>query len=80
MFRFVKLVLSAGLILMLLLKPSYALDADQKAVLDAYKKPWDIYLTAMQDLAAAMKAAQRDQDVVKAEDKFCDEAYRFVDD
>jgi lysyl-tRNA synthetase class I len=80
MFRFVKLVLSAGLILMLLPKPSYALDADQKAVLDAYKKPWDIYLTAMQDLAAAMKAAQRDQDVVKAADKFCDEANRFVDD
>jgi hypothetical protein len=79
MFSFVKFVFCTGLILLLIQKPGYALDADQKAVLDAYKKPWDIYLTAMQNLAQAMKTANSDQDVVKAADKFCDEANRFVD-
>ena len=57
----------------------YALDADQKAALDAYKKPWDIYLSAMQDLANGIKNAGSDGDVVKAADKFCDDANRFVD-
>jgi hypothetical protein len=76
---FVKFVFCTSLILLLIQKPGYALDPDQKAALDAYKKPWDIYLTAMQNLAQAMKTANSDQDVVKAADKFCDEANRFVD-
>ncbi|MBV9875017.1 MAG: hypothetical protein JO025_09850 [Verrucomicrobia bacterium] len=73
-----KFILSAGLGL-LLLRPGYALDADQKAVLDAYKKPWDIYINAMQALENSIKSANNDEDVVKAADKFCDEANRFVD-
>jgi hypothetical protein len=76
---FVKFVFCTSLILLLIQKSGYALDADQKAALDAYKKPWDIYLTAMENLAQAMKTANSDQDVVKAADKFCDEANRFVD-
>ena len=74
-----KSILSAGLVLLLLPRPGYALDADQKAVLDAYKKPWDIYVNAMQALENSIKSAGNDGDVVKAADKFCDDANRFVD-
>ena len=79
MHSLLKFVLSTGLVLLLMPRPGYALDADQKAALDAYKRPWDIYLGAMQNLADAIKNAQNDGDVVKAADKFCDDANRFVD-
>jgi hypothetical protein len=75
-----KFVLATGLVLLVMPRPGYALDADQKAVLDAYKKPWDIYTNAMQSLEDAIKNAKSDEDVVKAADKFCDDANRFVDD
>ena len=78
MHSFLKFAVVAGLVL-LVTRPGYALDADQKAVLDAYKKPWDIYLSAMQNLENAIKSANDDGDVVKAADKFCDDANRFVD-
>jgi hypothetical protein len=78
MHSFLKFAVFAGLVLVVT-RPGYALDADQKAVLDAYKKPWDVYLSAMQNLDSAIKAANNDGDVVKAADKFCDDANRFVD-
>jgi hypothetical protein len=74
-----KFVVWTGLVLVALPRPGYALDADQKAVLDAYKKPWDIYINAMQSLENSIKSANNDGDVVKAADKFCDEANKFVD-
>lgn len=74
-----KFVLSTCLVLLVMPRLGYALDADQKAALDAYKKPWDIYLSAMQDLSNGIKNAGSDGDVVKAADKFCDDANRFVD-
>jgi hypothetical protein len=74
-----KFVLSTGLVLLAMSRSGYALDADQKAVLDAYKKPWDIYVSAMQNLENSIKSAGSDADVVKAADKFCDDANRFVD-
>ena len=78
MHSFLKFAVVASLVLMVT-RPGYALDGDQKAVLDAYKKPWDIYLSAMQNLENAIKTANNDDDVVKAADKFCDDANRFVD-
>ena len=78
MHSFLKFAVVAGLVLVVT-RPGYALDADQKAVLDAYKKPWDIYLSAMQNLENSIKAANNDEDVVKAADRFCDDANRFVD-
>jgi hypothetical protein len=78
MHSFLKFAVVAGLALVVT-RPGYALDGDQKAVLDAYKKPWDIYLGAMQNLENAIKTANNDDDVVKAADKFCDDANRFVD-
>jgi hypothetical protein len=74
-----KFVLSTCLVLLVMPRLGYALDADQKAALDAYRKPWDIYLSAMQDLENGIKNARSDADVVKTADKFCDDANRFVD-
>lgn len=56
-----------------------AFDADQKAVLEAYQKPWTAYFTAIQALGATLDSAKGDQDIVKAADKFCDQANAFVD-
>jgi hypothetical protein len=78
MHSFLKFAVFAGLAVVVA-RPGYALDADQKAALDAYKKPWDIYLSAVENLENAIKAANKDDDVVKAADKFCDDANRFVD-
>src|SRR5258708_19569748 len=56
-----------------------AFDADQKAVLDAYQKPWTGYFAAIQTLGTTLDSAKGDQDIVKAADKFCDEANAFVE-
>jgi hypothetical protein len=59
--------------------PARAFDADQKAVLDAYQKPWTAYFAAIQTLGTTLDSAKGDQDIVKAADKFCDEANAFVE-
>ncbi|HEX3444919.1 MAG TPA: hypothetical protein VHS80_09390 [Chthoniobacterales bacterium] len=59
--------------------PARAFDADQKAVLDAYQKPWNGYFAAIQTLGTTLDAAKGDHDIVKAADKFCDDANAFVD-
>jgi hypothetical protein len=74
-----KFVVWTSLLLLAIARPGYALDANQKAALDAYKKPWDIYVNAMQSLENSIKNANSDADVVKAADKFCDDANKFVD-
>jgi hypothetical protein len=56
-----------------------AFDAEQKAVLEAYQKPWNAYFTAIDTLGATLEAAKGDKDVVKAADKFCDDANNFVE-
>jgi hypothetical protein len=59
--------------------PAAAFDADQKAVLEAYEKPWNTYFTAIETLGATLETVKGDKDVVKAADKFCDEANSFVE-
>jgi hypothetical protein len=54
-------------------------DAEQKAVLEAYQKPWAGYFTAIQTLGATLDAAKGDKDIVKAADTFCDEANTFIE-
>jgi len=54
-------------------------DAEQKAVLEAYQKPWAAYFTAIQTLATTLEAAKGDKDIVKAADTFCDEANTFIE-
>jgi hypothetical protein len=59
--------------------PAMALNADQQALIDAYKAPFAIYLAALQTLGKSLQAAKSDSDVARAADKFCDEANQFVD-
>jgi len=58
---------------------SYGLDADQQAVIEAYKKPFEGYISAVNLLNEALQNAKTDADVVVAADKFCDSANDFVD-
>ena len=58
---------------------SYGLDAEQQAVIDAYKKPFEGYIAAVNLLNQALQNANTDADVVVAADKFCDSANDFVD-
>ena len=58
---------------------SYGLDAEQQAVIDAYKRPFEGYITAVNALSQALQNVKSDADVVVAADKFCDGANDFVD-
>jgi lysyl-tRNA synthetase class I len=59
---------------------TFALDPEKQAAIDRYKEPFAIYLTAIDELGTALTSAQTDADIIKAADKFCDEANKFVDD
>jgi len=77
-----KIVLSSVAALLLISSPSVpamALNPDQQALVDAYKAPFAIYLAALQSLGESLQAAKDDSDVVRAADKFCDDANQFVD-
>ena len=56
-----------------------AFDADQKVVLEAYQKPWTTYFAAIKALGETLDSARGDRDIVRAADKFCDEANAFVE-
>jgi hypothetical protein len=58
----------------------FALNPDQQTLLNSYKAPFDVYLNALQELGRALDSAKADTDVVKAVDRFCDQANQFVDD
>ncbi len=56
-----------------------ALEPSKQQVIDAYRSKFDMYVNALQDLGTALSGAKSDADVVKATDRFCDTANRFVD-
>jgi hypothetical protein len=57
-----------------------ALNPDQQSLLDSYKGPFTIYLNSLQDLGRALDSVKSDTDLVRAVDRFCDQANQFVDD
>jgi hypothetical protein len=75
-----KLVLFAVFALSLIRASAVALQPEQQAIIDKYKEPFTYYIAAVQELGAALERVQSDTDLVKASDKFCDEANKFVDD
>jgi hypothetical protein len=75
-----KLVLFAVFALLLIRASAVALQPEQQAIIDKYKEPFTYYIAAVQELGAALEQVQSDTDLVKASDKFCDEANKFVDD
>lgn len=58
---------------------AFALDAERQAFIERYKEPFAAYLAAINDLSSALDTATTDAELVKAADKFCDEANKFVD-
>jgi len=57
----------------------YALDQTKQQVIDAFQAPFGIYLNALHELSNALDSAASERDVVKATDRFCDDANHFVD-
>jgi lysyl-tRNA synthetase class I len=74
-----KLAVSLGSALLVLRFSAFALDPEKQAVIDRYKQPFAVYLTAINDLGSALDTATTDSDLIKAADKFCDQANKFVD-
>ncbi len=75
-----KLAVCLGVAFFVLSVPTFALDPEKQAAIDRYKEPFSVYLTAIDELGTALNAAKSDADLIKAADKFCDEANKFVDD
>ena len=74
-----KSVLSLGSALLVLSSIAFALDPEKQAVIDRYKEPFAVYLTAINELGSALETLRTDSDLIKAADKFCDQANKFVD-
>ncbi|MBV9998801.1 MAG: hypothetical protein JO015_06765 [Verrucomicrobia bacterium] len=68
-----------ALVLLLSASLAQALDQSRQQVIDAFRAKFDIYISALQELQAALSTARSEADVVKAADRFCDDANRFVD-
>jgi ABC-type transporter Mla subunit MlaD len=74
-----KFAVSLGSALLFLNLAALALDPDKQAIIDRYKEPFAVYLTAINDLGAALETVSTDSELIKAADKFCDQANKFVD-
>jgi lysyl-tRNA synthetase class I len=74
-----KSVLPLGSALLVLSSIAFALDPEKQAVIDRYKEPFAVYLTAINELGSALETLKTDSDLIKAADKFCDQANKFVD-
>ena len=74
-----KSAVSLGSTLLVLNLAAFALDPDKQAVIDRYKEPFAVYLTAINDLGSALDTVTTESDLIKAADKFCDQANKFVD-
>ena len=74
-----KFAVSLGSALLVLKLSAFALDPEKQAVIDRYKQPFALYLTAINDLGSALDTATTEPELIKAADKFCDQANKFVD-
>ncbi len=74
-----KSAVALGSALLVLNIATFALDPEKQAVIDRYKEPFAVYLTAINELGSALDTVTTDSDLIKAADKFCDQANKFVD-
>jgi ABC-type transporter Mla subunit MlaD len=74
-----KFAVSLGSALLVLNLAASALDPEKQAVMDRYKEPFALYLAAINDLGSALNTVTTESDLIKASDKFCDQANKFVD-
>jgi hypothetical protein len=74
-----KFAFSLASALLVLELSALALDPEKQAVIDRYKQPFALYLTAINDLGSALDTLTTETELIKAADKFCDQANKFVD-
>jgi hypothetical protein len=74
-----KFAVSVWSVLLVLRLAVFAMDPEKQAVIDRYKAPFAVYLTAINDLGSALGTVKTESELIKAADKFCDEANKFVD-
>jgi hypothetical protein len=74
-----KLSVILGSALLFFNMAAFALDAEKQAFIDRYKEPFVAYLAAINDLKSALDRTITDAELIRAADKFCDEANKFVD-
>jgi lysyl-tRNA synthetase class I len=74
-----KFAVFLGSALLVLNLAAFGLDLEKEAVMDRYKQPFAVYLSAINDLGSALDTVTTDSDLIKAADKFCDQANKFVD-
>lgn len=74
-----KFAVSLGSALLVLNLGAFAIDPEKQAVIDRYKEPFAVYLSAINDLGSALDSLTTETDLIKAADKFCDQANKFVD-
>src|SRR6478609_8438772 len=63
-----KSAVSFGSALLVLNLAAFALDPDKQAVIDRYKEPFAVYLTAINDLGSALETVSTDSELIKAAD------------
>ena len=75
----VKFAVSLGSTLLFLNLTGFALDPEKQAMIDRYKEPFAIYLAAISALGSSLDSVTTESELIKAADKFCDQANEFVD-
>jgi ABC-type transporter Mla subunit MlaD len=74
-----KFAVFLGSALLVLNLAAFGLDPEKQAMIDRYKQPFAVYLSAINDLGSALDNVTTESDLIKAADKFCDQANKFVD-
>jgi lysyl-tRNA synthetase class I len=74
-----KFAVWVGSALLVLKLSAFALDPEKQAVIDRYKEPFAVYLSAINDLGSALDTVTSESELIKAADRFCDQANKFVD-
>ena len=75
-----KFAFCLGVTIYILRLSAFALDPEKEAFLASYGEPFTLYLSAVNDLEAALESVKTGAEFVKAADKFCDKANKFIDD
>ena len=74
-----KFAVFLGSALLVLTLAAFGLDPEKQALIDRYKQPFAVYLSAINDLGSALDNVTTESELIKAADKFCDQANKFVD-
>ena len=63
-----KFAVSLGSALLVLNIGAFAIDPERQALIDRYKEPFSLYLSAINDLGSALDSLRTETDLIKAAD------------